>query len=141
MIDVLHFPKESKSMVKIRPKSSRSKIADCTPYYRKLQYLVKWLGYPVTDNKWLSAQDMSDAREYIIEFHERYPAKPSPQNLHREQRLRDKKAWRRFTTTQNLSCQKKKNFFFFPPLRRPSFIRKGDIVMDCDQNRPYARSC
>ena len=63
-------------------------IFDSRMYYGKLQYLVKWLGYPITDNEWLPAQDMGAAGEYIEEFHEKYPAKPSPQNFHREKRLR-----------------------------------------------------
>ena len=33
----------------------------------QLQYLVKWKGYPDTDNRWINAQDMS-ADKAIAEF-------------------------------------------------------------------------
>ena len=33
------------------------------------QYLVKWKGYPDSDNQWLDAKDMENAQELIAEFH------------------------------------------------------------------------
>ena len=36
---------------------------------RKKQYLVKWKGYPNSDNQWLDAKDMENAQELIAEFH------------------------------------------------------------------------
>ena len=38
--------------------------------WRKKQYLVKWKGYPDSDNQWLDAKDMENAQELIAEFHD-----------------------------------------------------------------------
>ena len=37
--------------------------------WKKKQYLVKWKGYPDSDNQWLNAKDMDNAQELIAEFH------------------------------------------------------------------------
>ena len=37
--------------------------------WKKKQYLVKWKGYPDSDNQWLDAKDMHNAQELIAEFH------------------------------------------------------------------------
>ena len=37
--------------------------------WKKKQYLVKWKGYPDSDNQWLDAKDMGNAQELIAEFH------------------------------------------------------------------------
>ena len=66
-------------------------ILDIRMHYGTLQYLVKWLGFPVTDNEWLKAEDLGTAEEYVTDFHEKYPKKPSPDNLHREKRRRCEK--------------------------------------------------
>lgn len=57
-------------------------ILDSKMHYGTLQYLVKWLGFPVTGNKWLKAEDLGTAEEYVTDFHKKYPKKPSPDNLH-----------------------------------------------------------
>ena len=66
-------------------------ILDSRMHYGTLQYLVKWLEFPVTDNEWLKAEDLGTADEYVTDFHEKYPKKPSPDNLHREKRRRREK--------------------------------------------------
>ena len=38
--------------------------------WKKKQYLVKWKGYPNSDNQWLDAKDMDNAQELIAEFHD-----------------------------------------------------------------------
>ena len=38
-------------------------------HWKKKQYLVKWKGYPDSDNQWLDAKDMGNAQELIAEFH------------------------------------------------------------------------
>ena len=38
--------------------------------WKKKQYLVKWKGYPDSDNQWLDAKDMENAQELIAEFHD-----------------------------------------------------------------------
>ena len=37
--------------------------------WTKKQYLVKWKGYPDSDNQWLDAKDMENTQELIAEFH------------------------------------------------------------------------
>ena len=37
--------------------------------WKKKQYLVKWKGYPDSDNQWLDAKDMENTQELIAEFH------------------------------------------------------------------------
>lgn len=66
-------------------------ILDSRMHYGKLQYLVKWLGYSVSDNEWMLASNLGAAEEYVTEFHQKYPLKPSPENLHREKRCRCQK--------------------------------------------------
>ena len=66
-------------------------ILDSRVHYGTLQYLVKWLEFPVTDNKLLKADEPGTVEEYVTDFHEKYPKKPSPDNLHREKRRRHEK--------------------------------------------------
>ena len=51
-------------------------ILDSRHYYRKVQYLVKWQGYPDSDNTWCSLSELTHAEAQIQEFHRRYPNKP-----------------------------------------------------------------
>ena len=37
--------------------------------WKKKQYLVKWKGYPDSDNQWLDAKDLENAQELVAEFH------------------------------------------------------------------------
>lgn len=57
-------------------------ILDSRMYYGKLQYLVKWLGFPIMDNEWLKVEDLDTAEEYITDFYNKYPKKALPDNLH-----------------------------------------------------------
>ena len=66
-------------------------VLDSRIHYGKLQYLVKWLRYSVSDNEWILAGNLSVAEEYVTEFHQDYRLKPSPENLHREERRRREK--------------------------------------------------
>ena len=38
-------------------------------HWKRNQYLVKWKGYPDSDNQWLDAKDMDNTQELIAEFH------------------------------------------------------------------------
>ena len=42
-------------------------------HWKRKQYLVKWKGYPNSDNEWLDAKDMENAQELIAEFHNSNP--------------------------------------------------------------------
>ena len=41
--------------------------------WKKKQYLVKWKGYPDSDNQWLDAKNMENTQELIAEFHDSNP--------------------------------------------------------------------
>ena len=41
--------------------------------WKKKQYLVKWKGYPDSDNQWLDAKDMENTQELIADFHNSNP--------------------------------------------------------------------
>jgi transposase InsO family protein len=51
-------------------------ILDSRLYRKRLQYLVKWLGWPDTENQWVYAEDVQ-ADELVKDFHQQYPNKPS----------------------------------------------------------------
>ncbi len=57
-------------------------LLDSHMHYGKLQYLVKWLRYSVSDNKWILDGNSGVCEEYVTEFHQNYPLKPSPENFH-----------------------------------------------------------
>jgi RNase H-like domain found in reverse transcriptase/Reverse transcriptase (RNA-dependent DNA polymerase)/Integrase zinc binding domain/Chromo (CHRromatin Organisation MOdifier) domain len=42
----------------------------------KLQYLVKWVGYPREENSWEPEENLSDASERVSEFHKTHPNAP-----------------------------------------------------------------
>ena len=54
--------------------------------WKTLQYLIKWKGYPESDNSWEPADAVKNAREEISDFHRKYPLavrgmKPSTREL------------------------------------------------------------
>ena len=56
-------------------------------HWKKKQYLVKWKGYPDSDNQWLDAKDMDNAQELIAEFHNSHSGlsshiKRTPERVH-----------------------------------------------------------
>ena len=52
-------------------------------HWKKKQYLVKWKGYPDSDNQWLDAKDMDNAQELIAEFYNSH----SDLNSHKKRAL------------------------------------------------------
>jgi Chromo (CHRromatin Organisation MOdifier) domain len=46
----------------------------------KLLYLVRWAGYEGTDEEtsWITADELSHAKELVRDFHNAYPDKPKP---------------------------------------------------------------
>ena len=52
-----------------------------TPNRRGIQYLVKWVGYPPSENSWIPASGMKHASDLVKQFHRQYPQKPKPSNL------------------------------------------------------------
>jgi hypothetical protein len=51
-----------------------------TPNRKGLQYLIKWKGYPHSENSWLPASQMKHAAETVRQFHNKNPRAPKPPN-------------------------------------------------------------
>ena len=51
---------------------------DSRYFYRKLQYLVDWVGYNDFETSWEPVENLSNADIAIREFHTKFPAKPRP---------------------------------------------------------------
>ena len=51
------------------------KILNNQIYHGQLQYFVRWLEYPLSDDSWLPATEMKNVSDLIREFHERYSNK------------------------------------------------------------------
>ena len=54
------------------------KIENSQVYQGKLQYLVKWKGYPVSDNTWEPQGHPKNVKKHIDDFHKRIPSAPRP---------------------------------------------------------------
>jgi hypothetical protein len=48
-----------------------------TPNRKGVQYLVKWKGYPDSENSWIPASGMKHATDLVKAFHKKYPRMPS----------------------------------------------------------------
>lgn len=49
------------------------RILDARRFRRQLQYLVKWVGYPPSEQSWEPASSLSNAQDAIAEFRAEYP--------------------------------------------------------------------
>jgi hypothetical protein len=55
-----------------------------TPNKREVQYLVKWKGYPNSENSWLPASQMKNAAKLVKIFHQQYPRMATPPGAQRQ---------------------------------------------------------
>jgi transposase InsO family protein len=62
-----------------------------TPNRRGVQYLVKWKGYPDSENSWLPASGMKHATDLVQQFHAKNPRSPKPPSIHALQAQQDLK--------------------------------------------------
>ena len=53
-------------------------ILDSKVVKNKLYYFVDWLGYTPADRTWEPAENLNNTKELVVEFHQRYPNKPTP---------------------------------------------------------------
>ena len=52
-----------------------------TPNKKGVQYLIKWKGYPSSENSWLPASQMKSASTLVHQFHSKNPRAPRPTSL------------------------------------------------------------
>src|SRR5258708_22916339 len=53
-------------------------IVDSKYRYRCLHYLVKFKGWPDSNNEWLLADHLADAPSIVQDFHHHHPSAPAP---------------------------------------------------------------
>src|SRR5271169_3060821 len=63
-------------------------ILDSKFIRKSLFYLVKWKGYPISDNSWEPLSHLTNAQELISQFHNRYPQKPQKPSPAHNKRLK-----------------------------------------------------
>src|SRR5437667_8464976 len=56
-------------------------VLDSKVKQKRLFYLVKWKGCPVSDNSWEPTANFKNAPKLVNSVHSKYPAKPAPQSL------------------------------------------------------------
>ena len=59
-------------------------ILDSHLIRNRLFYLIKWKGYPASDNSWEPVAHLMNCKDLIISFHSQYLNKPSAQSSPRE---------------------------------------------------------
>lgn len=69
-------PPPEPDLIDGEPEYEIEKILNSRIRYRKMEYLVKWVGYPTEENTWNKAADMEHAQEEIEEFHKQNPRAP-----------------------------------------------------------------
>ena len=52
-------------------------ILDSKRVRKTLLYLVKWKGYPISENSWEPAAHVKNAARLVKAFHDKYPRKPT----------------------------------------------------------------
>jgi hypothetical protein len=58
-----------------------SKIIDFRINRRRLEYLVHWQGYEISEQTWEPAANLANAPKMINKFHRQYPTKPSAKDI------------------------------------------------------------
>jgi transposase InsO family protein len=72
------------------PEYEVEKVLDHAVIGRQHKYLIKWLGYPTSENTWEPMSHLKNSLQLLWEFHLRNPEHPSPPNLSRQVGRRQK---------------------------------------------------
>ena len=56
-------------------------ILDSRIRHGRVEYLVKWKGYGPEENSFQVEEDLGNAKQVLLEFHQRYPRKPSKKDV------------------------------------------------------------
>ena len=71
-----NFTRPPADLVEGEPEWEVEKILDAKFVHGSLKYLVKWLGWPDTENSWQDEIDLENAPEIIADFYKRFPGAP-----------------------------------------------------------------
>ena len=69
------------------PEYEVEEVVDSRMFRNKLQYLVHWKGYPVSERTWEPAAHMAHAQELVADFHRKHPSAPRPLDRQRARAL------------------------------------------------------
>jgi len=79
-------------------------LQSCLTLNKKgIQYLVKWLGYPDSENSWEPTTNLKNSPELVVVFHKRYPKMPRPLEARALQGQRHKRGILSRTVTSELT--------------------------------------
>jgi len=74
-----------------------------TPNKKGIQYLVKWLGYPSSENSWEPTANLKNSPDLVAMFHKCYPKMPRPLEARALQVQRHKRGILSQTVTSELA--------------------------------------
>src|SRR3954465_5264238 len=57
-------------------------ILDSRVHWRKLEYLIKWKGYPLEERSWEPEDALTNAPQVVKRFHQEHPSAPSRMDIH-----------------------------------------------------------
>ncbi|ETW75306.1 hypothetical protein HETIRDRAFT_243116, partial [Heterobasidion irregulare TC 32-1] len=73
-----NYPKPAPDLIAGQEEFEVEKVVGARRFgrWKTLQYLIKWRGYPESDNSWESADNVTNAKEAVAEFYKRHPSAP-----------------------------------------------------------------
>ena len=72
------FPEPEPIIVDEEEQYEVEKILDSKVVRKKFKYLVKWKGYPDSENSWEPEENVRDAKKAVAQFHKKHPGAPRP---------------------------------------------------------------
>lgn len=71
-----NFPQPPPDIVEGEPEWEVEEVRDSRLFNRRLQYLIKWKGWPEAENSWQDELDLENAQDTIAEFYKKFPNAP-----------------------------------------------------------------